>query len=219
MDWRAVEMDSQVKRAKGIMEIKNIIFDLGGVLVSLDQQRCIDALNKIGVNAIARYVKERRTEDLFYDAEIGEITQHEFCEEVRRITGTRTSDEDIVWAWNQLLGDISEERKLRLWKLKQQGFRLFLLSNTNVMHWQYCAEELFPYRNRVVEDYFERVFLSFEMHQAKPDSEIFEHVLAEAGINASETLFIDDSEANCQAAESLGIHTYYNMYIDDWMKL
>ncbi len=201
------------------MEIRNIIFDLGGVLVSLDQQRCIEALRKLGVDAITRYVAERRTEDLFYEAEVGAITQHEFCEEVRRLTAVAVRDEDIVWAWNQLLGTISEERKQKLWQLRQKGFRLFLLSNTNVMHWQHCASELFPYRNRVVEDYFERVFLSYEMHLAKPDPEVFSRVLATAGIDPSETLFIDDSAANCEAAETLGIHTYHNEHIDDWMIL
>lgn len=201
------------------MEIKNIIFDLGGVLVSLDERCCIDAFSKIGAKEITYYVKEHRTEDLFYEVEVGMINQHGFCEEVRRRTGTPARDEDIVWAWNQLLGEVSEERKRRLWELKKKGFRLFLLSNTNVMHWRYFAEELFPYRNRVVEDCFEKVFLSFEMHQAKPDSQVFTRLLAEVGIEASETLFIDDSVANCQAAETLGIHTYHNASIDDWLKL
>lgn len=201
------------------MEIRNIIFDLGGVLVSLDQRRCIEAMRQVGIDAIANYVEERRTEDFFYEAEIGTITQHGFCEEVRRLTGTTPRDEDIVWAWNQLLGEITSERKQRLWELKQKGFRLFLLSNTNVMHWQYCAEELFPDRFRVVEDYFEKVFLSYQMHLSKPDTDIFTEVLSEAGIEAEETLFIDDANANCQAAESLGIHTYYNKRIDDWLSL
>ncbi len=201
------------------MEIKNIIFDLGGVLVTLDDRRCIDALRKIGAEEIVRYVEERRTEDLFYEAEIGAITQHAFCEEARRITNTQVRDEDIVWAWNQLLGEISEERKQRLWEWKKKGFRLFLLSNTNVMHWHYCQEELFPSHNRVVEDYFEQVFLSYRMHLAKPDEQVYQRVLADAGIEADETLFIDDSRKNCQAAEALGIHAYHNEHIDDWLKL
>lgn len=201
------------------MEIRNIIFDLGGVLVSLDQRRCIEAMRKVGIDAIAKYVEERRTEDLFYEAEIGAITQHGFCEEVRRLTGATVRDEDIVWAWNQLLGEITPERKQKLWELKQKGFRLFLLSNTNVMHWQHCAEELFPDRFRVVEDYFEKVFLSYRMHLSKPNTDIFAQVLSEAGVEAEETLFIDDANANCQAAEALGIHTYHNKHIDDWLSL
>lgn len=201
------------------MEIRNIIFDLGGVLVSLNQRRCIEAMRQVGIDAIANYVEERRTEDLFYEAEIGSITPHGFCEEVRRVTETKVRDEDIVWAWNQLLGEISAERKKRLWELREKGFRLFLLSNTNEMHWRYCAEELFADRFRVAEDYFERIFLSCRMHLSKPDPRIFSSVLAEAGIEAEETLFIDDSSANCQAAETLGIHTYYNKSIDDWLSL
>lgn len=200
------------------MEIRNIIFDLGGVLVNLDQQRCVKAMRQVGIDGIVKYVEERRTEDLFYEAEIGAISQHGFCEEARRLTGATARDEDIVWAWNQLLGEISSQRKQRLWELRK-GFRLFLLSNTNAMHWQYCAEELFPDGLRVAEDYFEHIYLSFRMHLSKPSKDIFTAVLSDAGIEAEETLFIDDSEANCLAAESLGIHTYYNKHIDDWLSL
>ena len=66
--------------------IKNIVFDLGGVLVDLDGKRCIDAFDAIGCHAISDYVRLHRTEDLFYDIEIGHTTTAEFCREVRSIT-------------------------------------------------------------------------------------------------------------------------------------
>ena len=82
---------------------KNIIFDLGCVLVGLNAERCIKAFKEIGCGAIATYVEEHRTEDLFLDTELGYISQAEFCDEVRRLSNSTTSDDDIVWAWNQLL--------------------------------------------------------------------------------------------------------------------
>ncbi len=201
------------------MEIKNIIFDLGGVLVGLDGQRCIDAFNKIGASEIGEYVKDHRTEDLFWDAEVGNINQWEFCDEVRRISGSEARNEDIIWAWNQLLTTIPDEKKQMLIELKKRGLRLFLLSNTNDMHWTYCAEELFPYRNYVAEDYFEHIFLSYEMHKAKPNTDIFEQTLAMAGLEASETLFIDDNKDNCASAEKVGIVTFLNSEPDEWLKI
>ena len=120
--------------------IKNIIFDLGGVLVGLNPERCINAFREIGCGVLASYVEEHRTEDLFLETELGRIGEGEFCNEVRRIAHTDTPDKDIVWAWNQLLTGIPHEKLLRLARLKQQGYRLFLLSNTNSMHWNRCRD-------------------------------------------------------------------------------
>ena len=72
-----------------MQNIKNIIFDLGGVLVGLDGQRSIHAFDALGCQAISRYIEEHRTEDLFYRIEIGLATTEEFCDEVRQMTGVR----------------------------------------------------------------------------------------------------------------------------------
>ena len=79
--------------------IRNIIFDLGGVLVDLDSRSCIEAFEQIGARHVATYVREHRTADLFLDIELGHMTQAEFCNEVRRIGRCQAEDTDIVWAW------------------------------------------------------------------------------------------------------------------------
>ena len=191
-------------------KIKNIILDLGGVLVGLDPQRCISAFRKIGCGALATYVEEHRTEDLFLDTELVRISQAEFCDEVRRLSLTSTPDNDIVWAWNELLTGIPASKLNHLESLKRQGYRLFLLSNTNIMHWSLCRDRFFTSLGKDANHYFERIFLSYEMHLAKPDTRIFEQTLNAAGINAGETLFVDDSAENCQAAASLGIATVHD---------
>jgi len=196
--------------------IKNIIFDLGGVLVGLNGQRCIDAFRKIGAHNIAFYVEEHRTEDLFLGTELGHMTQAEFCNEARRLAECNASDEQIVWAWNELLMPIADEKKQRLVELGQ-NHRLFLLSNTNSMHWEKCKNEFFPYQGHGVDDYFEQVFLSYEMHLIKPSTEIYNEVLSSAGIKAHETLFIDDTKVNCEAANKLGIHTLWEQSGTDWL--
>ena len=193
------------------MGIKNIVFDFGCVLVDLDKQRCVEAFNSIGAHTISTYVEECRQEDLFHDLEIGHIEVDVFCNEVRRKSpACMASDEQICWAWNQLLTGIPTERVAKLHELKNR-YQLFLLSNTNPVHWLPCSE--------VLEGCFEKVFLSYEMHLVKPSREIFERMLKEADILAGETLFIDDSKANCRAAESLGIRTMHVNHGDEWLNL
>ena len=189
--------------------MKNIIFDLGGVLVGFNRQRSIDAFERIGCEKVADYIRDHRTEDLFYRIELGVISTHDFCEEVRQMTATNADDEAIINAWNVLLTPVTTERLQRLRELRKAGHRLFLLSNTNDMHWQYCGHQL--------DGCFERVFLSYEMQLAKPDTRIFSEVLRQAEIAASDTLFIDDNADNIAAAASLGIKTFHNQNIDDWI--
>jgi FMN phosphatase YigB (HAD superfamily) len=201
---------------KKMQGIKNIIFDLGGVLIGLDGQRCIDAFEAIGAHEISNYVRLHRTEDLFMEAEIGKINQQEFCCEVRKLTHCKATDSAIVAAWCCLLD------KMPLFKLQKMitlraNYRLLLLSNTNDMHWNYFETQNFPYEGNSVKDIFEKVYLSYEMHLAKPSEEIFEAVIEDANVKAEETLFIDDSSENCKSAENLGLHTFLNTGLNDWV--
>lgn len=196
--------------------VENIIFDLGGVLVGLDSERCAAAFRRIGAGNIVPYVSEHRVEDLFIDAETGRITRQEFCEQVRELSHCAANDDEIAWAWGQLLTGIPACKIERLLELRS-NYRLFLLSNTNAIHWELCAGELFNHKGYGVGDYFERVFLSYELREVKPSAEIFADTLRMAGINAGETLFIDDSLENCEAAQSLGINVLHAPNGDEWL--
>lgn len=195
--------------------IKNIIFDFGGVLVDLDRRKCIDAFVRIGAGAIAGYVDECRQEDLFHDLEVGYIDVAGFCREVRKACpGCTATDADICAAWNALLAGIPRHRLERLAALRSE-YRLVLLSNTNPIHWHKAASDYFTQCGHTVGDYFEKTYLSYEMHMLKPDACIFRKVLEDSGMKAGETLFIDDSAANCEGARSLGINA---MHIDLGLK-
>lgn len=197
-------------------QVKNIIFDLGGVLVGLDKHRCISAFEQIGAEAVAEYVRDHRTADLFYDIEVGQMTTADFCKEVRTMAVCNASDEEIVWAWNQLLTGIPQMKKERLLALKP-SYRLFLLSNTNEMHWKKCVTDDFTDAHMTENSYFEQIFLSYKMNLTKPNRQIFERVLNAAGIEAAETLFIDDSLTNCQSAVQLGIQVFHETTGNDWL--
>lgn len=196
--------------------IKNIIFDMGGVLVGFDKQRCIDAFETIGAHEVAAYVRDFRTEDLFERIEIGDATTEQFCDEARKICGIDVDDQAIIDAWNALLTPCIEEKKQRLLALRSQ-YRLFLLSNTNEMHWLHCRDRLIGSAQRPINHYFEDCFLSYEMHMIKPSEEIYREVLHRANIKAEETLFIDDSAVNLEAAAHVGLHTFLESTNHHWI--
>lgn len=217
MDRRNVALDKKdASKMRLNKTIKNIIFDLGGVLVDLDKQRCVQAFEQIGAVKVAEYVRNHLTADLFLEIETGQITTPEFCDEVRRMDRCTVTNDKIVWAWNQLLSGIICEKLHKLKQLKE-SYRLFLLSNTNDMHWQKCTNSFFVAPYFAPKEYFERVFLSYEMQLSKPDKAIFETVLQHANLLASETLFIDDSLENCLSAANLGIHVWHEITGNDWM--
>ena len=201
------------------MQYKNIIFDLGNVLVKLNPEGCIGAFKAIGMGELVDPNPQSEGMKLMSKLGVGMITTEEFCDAARKLTGTDVANEDIIDAANKMLVEIPDEKKERLLQLKKAGYRLFLLSNTIDIHWDYCVEYLFPYQNHGVEDYFEQCFLSQRMHLAKPNARIYEEVIKLANIHPDETLFIDDLKENCEAAEKLGIHTFQNKKFDDWLAL
>lgn len=202
------------------MMIKNIVFDLGNVLVQLDCQACINAFAELG---LAPYLDAKQHPEghvLMHKLGLGLISTDEFCNVVREMSGLNVTNKQIEDATNKMLVEIPDVKKETLLQLKAQGKRSFLLSNTIDMHWDYCVKYLFPYKGYTVDDYFEQVFLSQRMHLDKPNPEIFKEVVRQTGIKADDTLFIDDLEANCNAASrTVGWHVYQNKNFDDWLQL
>ncbi len=188
--------------------IKNIIFDMGGVLVDLHPERAIAAFEALGATEVALYIREFRMEDLFLDLEMGSITTPEFCAEARRIANIDAPNEAIIAAWDALLDPSDDPRREALLRLKGAGYRLFVLSNTCDIHWQSASLRLIPSEGRSIDDYFEHCFLSYKMHCRKPSPEIYLRAMEEAHLVASETLFIDDNETNLISAAALGINVF-----------
>jgi haloacid dehalogenase superfamily, subfamily IA, variant 3 with third motif having DD or ED len=195
--------------------IKNLIIDFGGVLVDLDRSRCIDSFKSIGVDCIEEMLNPYYQRGLLMKLENGDITTDEFHEELRMTIGKDITDRQIDDAWNSFLISVPPYKLDLLLKLRE-SYNVYLLSNTNQIHWEMSCERYFSYKSLRVEDFFEKIFLSYRLHQLKPSKEIFETVLTETGIRPEETFFIDDSPANCKVAESLGIHTYTPKDQEDW---
>ena len=198
--------------------IKNIVVDLGGVLVDLDFKAAINGLQKAGFAKVKEQLQSFDREGIFQKFELGEMTAEEFRTAIRENSTVTLTDEEIDALWNAMLLEIPRE-KLELILDLRGKYMVYLLSNTNSIHWDYVCKNAFNYRGFRVKDYFEETFLSYEMHLAKPDKAIFEKVLQDANLLAEETLFIDDSEANCKAAEEVGIHAHHYHIGDDLSKV
>lgn len=198
--------------------IKNLLIDLGVVLIDLDRRRCLESFTKLGLPDVELALDFCHRQDFFYDYEKGLITSADFRNIIREKIGKPVADADIDAAWNSFLLNIPTS-KLELLLELRKDYVVYLLSNTNEIHWKWICKHAFPYKTFRVEDYFEHIFLSYEMKMAKPDKEIFQKVLEDTGINPEETFFIDDSAENCRTAEALGISTYQPKAGEDWSHL
>ena len=198
--------------------IKNIVFDLGGVLVDLDFKAAINGLQQAGFANVKEQLQTLHQGGIFQKFELGEMTAEEFRTAIRENSTVELTDEEVDNLWNAMLLEIPRE-KLELILDLRGKYMVYLLSNTNSIHWDYVCKNAFNYRGFRVNDYFEETFLSYEMHLAKPNKAIFEKVLHDANLLPEETLFIDDSEANCKAAEEVGIHAHHYHIGDDLSKI
>ena len=197
---------------------KNLLIDFGGVLINLDRERCIRNFKKIGLENIDEMLTLTHHKGIFMDQEKGLITSVGVRNGIRDMMGKIVTDNQIDAAWNSFLIDIPKKKLELLLKLREK-YVVYLLSNTNEIHWKWACKNAFPYRTFKVEDYFEKIYLSYEMKKAKPDRDIFEAVVEDAGILPEDTLFIDDSEANCATARTLGMSTYTPQAGEDWSHL
>ena len=183
--------------------IKNIIFDFGGVIINLTRNRCIEAFENLGViNVRDQLVNNYQHKDLFMQIEMGLITPAEFRNRIRLLTRHSLTDEQIDEAWIAMLDDIPIYKLELLLELRKQ-YNTILLSNTNAIHWKWAEQTFFSYKGHQVSDFFDRIYLSYQLHMEKPNTDIFEYVIETANIPPTETLFIDDAIPNCRTAETL----------------
>ena len=198
-------------------KIKNIIFVFGGILVNLDKEATLKAFRSLGYDADA-YIGTYMQKGPFAPLESGLITEEDFVAEVQKqASGEVPAADRICQAWNEMLTGIPESRLRRLIGLKAR-YRLFMLSNTNIIHWKF-SKPFFALDGRNPEDYFEKIYLSYECHLVKPDKAFFQKVLDDNALIPDETLFIDDSVENCRVAAELGIHVFCSRQSDDWQHL
>ena len=186
--------------------IKNIILDLGGVIINLDIQQPFDAFKKLFADNYLEIEAAFKEVNLFNKFEVGKVTAEEFILFFLNRHPNLTPKQ-VVAIWNSMLLDIPKERIVLIRKLALK-YNVFLLSNTNEIHLTQINNYLFDtYGITSINSLFKKAYFSHEVGFRKPDSEIFKFVLNENKLNPSETLFIDDSIEHIQSAQQLGIQT------------
>jgi glucose-1-phosphatase len=190
--------------------VKNLIFDLGGVILDLSVDHTLQSFAKLS-NLPAEKVKKIFIETPeFEQYEKGLLNDQQFRKFVCDIYNIQASDTDIDASWNAMLRGIPLVKLQLLQKLKE-NYRVFLLSNTNGIHLHFINEVILKdlTGNTVLDDYFHKAYYSHRMLKRKPEPEIFHEVLDENSLKAEETLFLDDNALNIEGAKAVGIATIY----------
>lgn len=185
--------------------IKNVVIDLGGVMIDLDRDRCVRAFERLGLKGVDRMLGLYRQEEPFLSVETGRIPVSEFYDGLRRLTGRDVSDRDFELAFEEFLVALPVERLAALRAMRARGLRMYMISNTNSVMYDGWIKRAFMQEGMRVGDYFDGIVTSFAEGVCKPDPRLFETVLRRYGLEASESLLLDDSEANCEAARRLGM--------------
>lgn len=189
------------------MEKNTIVFDLGGVIINLNVPRCVgnfkrlmgeeNVRNVLGIDDEGEGVVSvsAATKQLMHDYEYGNISTDEFLYTLQEYCYTGTTIEQIREAWLSMLDELPQERLDYIASLRARGYRTILLSNSNELHWQPIWDQY------NLGDYFDAVFASQQLHMAKPNKEIFDHVVREAKVDSAHTIYVDDLEKNRAAGE------------------
>lgn len=188
--------------------IKNIIFDLGGVILNIDFKKTNEAFHSLGLENFSQHINQFHITDLFLQYETGQIDDIEFIEGIAKLSNKPMSEDEIIDAWNALLLDFPKER-IDLLKNIKSKYRTFLLSNTNSIHLKEFQQRLHNEQGVYLEDLFEKAYYSHVVKLRKPHADIFNLVLQENALVPAETLFIDDTESNFPEAQRMGIQIYH----------
>ncbi len=187
--------------------IKNLLFDLGGVILDIDRMKCISAFRTIGMPHPEELLGDYGQKGPFLALERGEITPGEFRRQLRQYFERPVTDEDIDRAFCEFLRGIPVRRLHDIEHLRDRGFRTYLLSNTNLLMWQRYILPEFRKDGHDISHYFDGIITSFEVKAYKPEPAFFTAAIDRLGIQPGETLFFDDSSANLDGASALGFHT------------
>lgn len=196
--------------------IKNIVFDLGGVIMTLDPAEALRRFKALGLSDAERYLDSYTQSGIFGNLEEGKITAEDFRSKLSSLTGHELTFDECKHAWLGYRKDVPRRNLDLLKELRAKGYRLILLSNTNpfMMDWALSSE--FDGKGSSLNDYFDALYLSYRLGIMKPAPDFFRQVLDNENILPEETLFVDDGPRNVEAAGKLGFITMCPDNGSDW---
>lgn len=196
--------------------IKNIVFDLGGVIMTLDPAEALRRFKALGLSDAERYLDAYTQSGIFGNLEEGKITAEDFRSKLSSLIGHELTFDECKHAWLGYRKDVPQRNLDLLKELRAKGYRLILLSNTNpfMMDWALSSE--FDGKGSSLNDYFDALYLSYRLGIMKPAPDFFRQVLDNENILPEETLFVDDGPRNVEAAGKLGFITMCPDNGSDW---
>ncbi|GHT72611.1 D-ribitol-5-phosphate phosphatase [Bacteroidia bacterium] len=197
-------------------EIKNIVFDLGGVILTLDRNEAVRRFKSAGLENADELLDPYHQKGIFLELEEGKLSERAFYDAVRTEAGKYISNKNIAWGWLGFIADCPEYKLTLLEDLRARGFRLYLLSNTNPVIMKWAMSSAFSKNGKNLSDYFDKLYLSYRMKCVKPHAEIFQKMITNSGMIPEETLFIDDGTANIEMGKQLGFKTYQPVNGEDF---
>ena len=197
-------------------QIKNIAFDLGGVVIALSYEQAVRRFEEIGLKDARQHLDAFHQRGIFGDLERGIITTEEFRTELGKLIGKEVTYDECLYAWHGYVEYVPQKNLQMLLKLRQLGYKVCLLSNTNPFMMQWAMSNEFDGNGHSMDYYFDNLYLSYKYKYMKPSPEIFKIMLEGQQSSAEETLFIDDGQKNVEAAKELGMKTLFPENNEDW---
>lgn len=196
--------------------IRNIIFDLGGVILTLDQPQAVRRFEALGLKDAEQRLDPYTQQGIFGDLEEGKIDAETFRLELGKLIGREVSFEECCYAWQGYAKELPQRNLDALRKLRSEGYRLILLSNTNPYMMEWVDSPRFDGQGHSIRDYMDACYLSYEMKVMKPADSFFRRVLMAEQTPPSACLFVDDGPRNVAAASQIGIRTFCPENGADW---
>lgn len=189
------------------MKYKNLIFDLGGVIIDIKREAAVTALENLGITEADRLLGEYEQKGIFLMLEEGRLSDSEMYDSLLALVNPGTTCTDIKVAFEDFLKGLPVERLRRIEELRRLGYKTYVCSNTNPIFYNDWIANAFRQDGKSINDYFDGIVVSFQELMCKPNPEIFRNLLTRYRLIPEETLYLDDSEENCKSAASLGINT------------
>lgn len=197
-------------------QIKTIIFDLGGVIITLDQPQAIRRFQEIGLKDADQRLDAYTQGGIFGDLERGAIDAETFRVELSKLVGRDITYDECRYAWLGYCHELPKRNLEALRRLRKEGYRLVLLSNTNPYMMSWVLSPDFDGEGHSLEDYMDACYCSYKLGTMKPDTEFFHKVLLAEQTAPSEMLFLDDGPRNVAVASQMGIRTFCPENGADW---
>ena len=198
--------------------IRCILFDLGGVVITIDQDQAVKRFKEIGLKDAEKRLDPYTQSGIFGDLEAGAISAEQFRVELSKLVGRELTFQECRYAWTGYCKEVPQRNLEALLKLREQGYRIVLLSNTNPYMMDWALSNDFDGDGHSLKYYFDELYMSFQVKLMKPNDLFYRHVLRKEKLFPQECLFVDDGPRNVAAASQMGIQTFCPKNGADWTK-